>query len=267
MTEVKLAKDALYGASYHTGFDTSAFLRTFHDDSYTHQRNFMLKCFHEAFQSLPSGLSVLDYGTGPTLCLAISSVTKASEIVLSDYTEANRSALRQWLNEDPTAYDWSPYFDYVVRELEGREESEVKERQKMVRNAVKAVVHCDLSQDCPIEEGFDRQYDVVTSSLCVCAAVQTHEEYRQGFAKLGKLVKPGGTMMIYEAERIKNCIGVYPVENTNFRYVGVTSEFAVQALKDAGFTNITVQRTTIAPNLRKDSPDRTGYIFLMGTKI
>ena len=39
---------------------------------------------------------------------------------MSDYVPANREALRQWLHRDSAAFNWSPYFDYVVRGLEGK---------------------------------------------------------------------------------------------------------------------------------------------------
>ena len=67
-----------------------------------------LRCYHEAFQTIPHGVTVLDYGAGPVIMSTISAATKASEIVLSDYTDSNRIALRQWLDGERAAFDWSP---------------------------------------------------------------------------------------------------------------------------------------------------------------
>ena len=78
-----------------------------------------------------------------------------------------RTALHQWLAGDREAFDWSPYFGYVVKELEGNGEEEVAKRQTLVRNLVKAVVKCDLTQDPPIEPGYEQPYDVVMSSFCI----------------------------------------------------------------------------------------------------
>ena len=68
---------------------------------------------------------------------------------------------------------WSPYFSRVVKDLEGKGEREMEERQKLVRSLVKAVVHCDVTQDPPIAGGYDRDYDVVVSSLCAESVAQT----------------------------------------------------------------------------------------------
>ena len=56
-----------------------------------------LRCYHEAFKELPNGLTVLDYGAGPSILPTISASTKANEIVLSDYADQNCKALQQWL--------------------------------------------------------------------------------------------------------------------------------------------------------------------------
>ena len=79
---------------------------------------------------------VLDIGSGPTIAYAISAAPYASEIVLSEYTEANRAALLQWLNNDPDAFDWT---QHVVVHLEGKSEEEVPARAELVRKVIKVV--------------------------------------------------------------------------------------------------------------------------------
>ena len=61
-------------------------------------------------------------------------------------------------------FDWSPYFSRVVQGVEGKSEKEAVERQELVRRAVKAVVHCDITQNPPIEKGYDQEYDELTMS-------------------------------------------------------------------------------------------------------
>lgn len=63
------------------------------------------------------------------------------------------------------------------------------------------MVQCDVTQDPPIENGYDQQYDVVIANLCIAGASQTQADYRRSVAKLGKLVKSGGVVMVYDAER------------------------------------------------------------------
>ena len=195
-----MAENILFGKDYEN-FKASDYLKDRYDDP---DRKYYrcLRCYHEVFQSLPSGLTVLDYGTGPVIVTTISAFTKASEIVLSDYAGNNREALRQWLDRHPDAFDWSPFFRRVVKDFEGKDEKEVEERQELVRSLVKAVVHCDLTQDPPIERGYDREYDVVISTLCIEVVVQTPEEYKSGVEKLAKLAKPGGLLVVLGEELV-----------------------------------------------------------------
>ena len=258
--------DTLFtGMDYHDKFDPSVYLTyKYGEGRFSDSVNFNLCCYHNAFHSLPSGLRILDYGSGPSILTTISAATKASEVVLSDYTEGSRRALRQWLARDADAFDWSSFFSYVVKELEGKTDSEVVERQELVRKLVKAVVHCHLTQDPPIEGGYDQQYDVVVTNLCISTAAQTQEDYRQGVAKLGKLVKSGGVLMIYDAERSGSGSGYYYVESAKFRDVCVSSEFVAEAMRDAGFSNISVQQ--YAKNSKSPDPHFMGFMFLEGKK-
>ena len=196
-----------------------------------------LQCLHESFQTIPNDVKVLDYGAGPIILSAISAATKASEIVLADYTNNNLKYVRQWLNSEPGAFDWSTHFNYIVQELEGEGEREARERQDHVRRLVKAVVHCDITQNPPIERGFDHPYDVVICCLVLEGTARTQEEYFLGMSRLATLIKPGGSLFYYGAEDNK---GYYTVGDRNFPTLQVSEELALKAFAAAGFGNVVV---------------------------
>ena len=64
-------------------------------------------------------LNVLDYGCGPVVAYDISAAGLNVEIVLAEYGAKCRSALNNWLNHSPTAWDWLPYIKHVVQNIEG----------------------------------------------------------------------------------------------------------------------------------------------------
>ena len=254
----KDTKVSVSSEGYRDAFDSFEYLEQYYrKTTYLDRLRHTLRCYHAAFQTLPSGLKVLDYGSGPVVMNVISAATKASEIVLADYVGKNRKTLQKWLDEDSDAFDWSPEFEFVVRELEKKSEKEVKERQELVRKLAKAVVHCDITQDPPIESGYDQLYDVVVSCLVMEGTARSHDEYVSNASRLGKLVKPGGTIMIYGVE---NKIGFYMIGGHKFPNVHATAEFAVSAFQEAGFVDITVEK--YSPT---DDPNRI-YRFIKGTK-
>ena len=238
--------------NYKEMFDTTEFLKRYkcHTASEIPSRvQHMLRCFHKVFLTIPAGVKVLDYGAGPSLLTVISAAAKASEIILCEYTEKNRDALLQWLKRDPTAFDWNPHFSYVVQDLEGKGEQEVKERQEHVRKLVKAVVHCDITQDPPIDPDYNQRYDVVMTSLVIEGVATNHEGFRLLLGKLCKLIKPGGTILYYGVD---NKLGYYPVGNYNFPGMDATAEFVLSAFEAAGFIDLQLDKFTHAGNPTKE---------------
>ena len=256
-----------FGKDYHARFDALACAKTFFENNDTKKRaQHSLRCFYGVFHSLPAGISILDYGSGPSILTAISAAAKASEIVMSEYTEENRAFIRQWLDNTTAALDWSVYFRYVVVELEGKTESDIATRKEQVRKVTKAVVPGDIIQDPPIESGYYRQYDVVVANLVLAASSWSQKDYLNNLKKLIKMVKPGGRIMIYEAERSGTERGFYIIGGAKFSNVSVTSDFVSEALKSAGFDDIVCDKCA-EPNIKNHDPCILGFFFLCGRKI
>ena len=224
---------------YEKEFKPSVFLKYYETKSDCELSPFVrfrLQRLHESFVAIPEGVKVLDYGSGPVVVSAISAASKASDIVFADYVENNLKFVRQWLDSEPDAFDWWPYFTHVVQELEGKGKEEARERQELVRKVGK-IAHCDINQDPPIQRGFDDQYDVLIVSLVLEGTSRSLEEYRAGLSRLAKLVKPGGTILYYGVE---NNYGYYTVGDRSFPAVTVNDEMTLSAFADAGFSDVTV---------------------------
>ena len=249
-------------------FDTEYYLKTRFGDFSSGRTLFPLQCFHDVFQSLPSSLKILDYGTGPAIMSVISAAKNASEIVLSDYGESNLEALRKWLRKDTTAFDWSPYFDHVVQKLEGKGEKEAREREERVREVVKDVAFCDINEDPPIRTTCQGPYDVVIESACLTVSCFTREKFADGVKKLAALLKPGGTLLTYAPERSMDTInslyypGMKPQPALN-----INGKYAAEVLKQQGFTDVTLKvRISDTPNAYCGKK-ALGYRFVSGKKI
>ena len=256
----------LTGEDFHDKFDPVEYFEMYRHgfSAYcTGLPQFFLKHFHEAFSSLPSsGLSVLDFGSGPTVLGAISAAPRADEIVLSDYTENNRVAAEKWLRGEPSDLDWTAYFRYVIQDLEGLGSEKIKEREESIRSTVKAVVPCDINKDPPIKEGYFKQYDVVICCLVLECATQTRDDYEAGMGRLAKLVKPGGSLLFVGVVRSAEA-GFYKVGGNKFRSVGVSFEFAVSAMEKVGFSDVKQERLPA----KNEDESVLAYIFMKGKKL
>jgi 2-polyprenyl-3-methyl-5-hydroxy-6-metoxy-1,4-benzoquinol methylase len=254
------------GTDYHDKFDSTSYFEMYNQEFSAYSKglpNHFLRHYHNAFENLSQeSVSVLDFGSGPSVLGGISASLKASEIILSDYTEDNQQAASRWLRNEPTAFDWSSYFQYVVQELEGKDKKEIKAREELVRKVVKAVVPCDINKDPPLPAEYNKQYDVVICCLVLACSTQTHDEYKAGMNRLGKLLKRGGSLLFFGVERTAD-VGFYRVGNRKFRSVGVSSEFAVKAMEHAGISNVMVDKIPA----KNEDETVVGYMFIKGTKL
>ena len=185
---------------------------------------------------------VLDYGCGPAIANSISAAGVAKELVLAEYTEKNRKAVQQWLDNDPSAWNWKPYFEYIVVNLEGKSEKEAREREHVFRNLVKAVIPCDVTQDPPIAVGYEGPYDVVVCILSIEAGCLTQEDYKAAVKRVAQLVKPDGFLLHYFVVRNDTSQpGCYTVGAETFMEVPLTLEFVNTTLKATNFEVVTIK--------------------------
>jgi hypothetical protein len=172
-------------------------------------------------------MKVLDYGCGLVLAYSI--------YVLAEYGEKCHSALQDWLDRSPSAWDWTPYIKHVTCDLEGKEEAEVDTREKTMRKAIKAVVPCDITQDPPIAKG----YDVVMSMLCIENGCLTRQEYKAAVKRIATLVKREGNLLIHSTVRNRkegdDTPGYYYIGEKRHIQIALSLQFILMTLKESGF--------------------------------
>ena len=161
-----------------------------HTDMYRHHK------FWTSMQS--SNLTMLDFGGGPSIYSLISACPHVREIVFAEFTEPNRNEVNAWLRKDASAFDWSPYFKHVVQTLEGKKQEDSFDREEELRRKITRVIPCDIRQQQPlmVKDAQQLKFDVVHSNSCIEAAVESDDMFCEAVAKLAKLVKQGGYLML-----------------------------------------------------------------------
>jgi 2-polyprenyl-3-methyl-5-hydroxy-6-metoxy-1,4-benzoquinol methylase len=226
---------------YHNKFSPSIYLET----GYKHPgenrlHHFPTQCLHAFFKDVrvpqTSEYRVLDFGCGPVVAYVISAARVATEVIFAEYTEKNRKAVQQWLDKEPTSWNWRPFFEHVVVILEEKRPREAIEREERLRSITRAVVPCDITQDPPIAEGYGGLYDVVMCMLSIEAGCHTHDEYKVSVKRVYQLIKSGGCLLLYSTvRRDTSTLGSYNVGNETFTEIPLSLEFVYAALKDANF--------------------------------
>ncbi|KXJ12722.1 Nicotinamide N-methyltransferase [Exaiptasia diaphana] len=209
---------------------------------------------------------VLDYGAGPLISRYITASKYVHTIIAAEYLEANRKAIKDWIAQDPDAFNWRPTFEYVVQSLEGMPAEEVDKRETEVRKKIKAVFPCDSKAAVRLQIPSDSlaeygpPYDVVMTCLTLETVVESEEEYKDHVAFLASLVRPKGYLVMLGAlENTYYTIGAY-----KFKCFPVKKDMVIRSVKEAGFKDIVFDMAPVVPDHTRG--DSNAFYFLYAIK-
>ena len=186
------------------GFDSSFYLKRRFSDPEDKERGvqpFYLQSIHDFYQKFhnqwnPSTARLLEYGGGPVIYPLISASPFVSEITFSDYADANIKQVLMWKDRQPSAHDWTPYFEYIIGRLEGNvDDSLVVKRADDLRGKLKYFFQGDVlkSEILNVPSNFSlQQFDLISCHFCLEVPSKSIDEYRSSLAKLVKHLKPRG---------------------------------------------------------------------------
>ena len=103
----------------------------------------------------------------------------------------------------------------------------------MLRDKIKAVVHCDLASSKIVEEGYEGPYDEVNCDG-VLDDSKPKEQFMEGVKKLSSLVKKGGYLMITTDDA--DSYSFSGIEFINL--LEISQEDIQEAFFAAGFINV-----------------------------
>ncbi|XP_072467156.1 nicotinamide N-methyltransferase-like [Notamacropus eugenii] len=202
---------------------------------------------------------LIDIGTGPTIYQLLSACESFKEIVVTDYTDQNREEVIQWLKKEPGAFDWSSVVKYVC-ELEGDREKWAEKEEKL-RERVKQVLKCDVTQAQPLGPASLPQADCLLTAYCLEAACKDLPTYQQALKNLNSLLKPGGFLVLICALKSN----YYMMGNERFSCLPLTQEEIEASLEKAGFMS---EQIDVFPlNFSRTYTYNEGILYLVGRKL
>ena len=227
-----------------------------------------LQKFHKFWKQFSSrdNLKLLEYGGGPIISGLISACPHLEHVVFAEYLECNRKAVENWVKQTPDAFDWKTTFDFIVQELEGGDENEANERQAELRQKIQAFVPCDvkginlLELPATLSTKYHPPYDVVSTSLCLEAVVESDNEYKEAVAKLAELVKPGGYLVMHGTLQES----FYTVGKQKYYVYRLRKEIIVESLENAGIKDI--EFNSFSSGLSHHLTDMESKFFVYGKR-
>ena len=232
---------------YNQRFDPGQYLTLRYSEVDANHHQHVFEGLHELFSSGKfTGGKILELGCGPVMAWQISAAPHASEIVLAELVESSRDAVRLWLDKDPRAHDWTPFFRHVVQTLEGKGEEEVAKREEQLRRTVKAVIPCNATKDPPVPPGYEGPYDVVMAMAVLETCTDNEASLTAAWVRLAKLLKPGGILVskTYLVEGLPAPTHTYLAgAKETFVAMNISEEMLRQCLKAAGLSDVKLRKS------------------------
>lgn len=229
-------------------FDVEYYLERLYRDPADKERGvqpFRMRCFYEFYKKFSSSWNVhsaqlLEYGGGPIIYPLVSACPYVGGITFSDFQQASLDAVSMWKDKSEGGHNWTPYFKYIISEVEGNaiEEDAVEEavlyREMELREKLKHCVIGDILADNILALNAPESFDIVSCNLCLEVPAKTVDDYKRNVKRLSTLVKPGGfvlSLVILESS-------FYSLSRTNEQtFIISLSEHDVrEAYEKAGFT-------------------------------
>ncbi len=172
-------------------FDPVAYLDEYYADLGA-ENLALLRFLAEAYQDVPPGGVLLDFGGGPTIYPLISAASRVEEIHFSDFLDPNLEEVRKWLASDPAAFDWTPFVKVALEMETGAASghSDVLEREREIRRRVTKLLRCDASRSPPIDGPLEG-YDILVTNFCAESATADRSQWRTSVGNIVSLLKPG----------------------------------------------------------------------------
>ena len=225
------------------------------------------QCFHNFYQQYQkewdnSTALLLEVGGGPCIYSYVSAVPYVAKIIHSDYVKANLDEVSMWKNKDPDAFDWSPYFKYVIQKLEGRtSHNAILEREKKLRDLL-TTIPCDLKADV-VAPAVDKPVDILSSNFCLATSADNLEEYKIWLKKFYDMVVSKGFFVSLTS------IGLTWYKFDDLVYHASPSlslEDVKQHYKEAGFDVVRAKLWSKPMKLRNTENDTEGFAFVIARK-
>jgi hypothetical protein len=195
---------------------------------------FLLDFYHETYQRMPAGLSLLELGGGPTVYQLLSASRCAREILFTDFLDANRREVERWLEGAADVFDWTQYLRRAAA-LEGNLDAAAVAAR--LRACIRRVAPCDLRLENPLEPEVRTDFDIVSSAFCLEAVTQDPADFAVFLRRIRALLSAGGSLV---AVLVRDSLA-YKVGSHFFPACPLNEATLTAALRGSGYRHVRIR--------------------------
>ena len=204
----------------------------------------MLYFFAEVYKHCRPTDRMLEFGGGPTVYQLISPAAYVGEIHYSDYLQSNLDYVLRWMQNDLQAWNWDEYIRKTLQ-IETPQcvptSQDIQQRKELIQTKVTRFLHCNALDPNPLlDPRFQNYYDVIGMSYCIEGIVSEKLKWKEAFANVTSLLKPGGTLVM---NAIGESFNGWLCKNQRFVGVYLTQVDIYKCMKQLGYTSIYIKTT------------------------
>ncbi|HUW21482.1 MAG TPA: guanitoxin biosynthesis pre-guanitoxin forming N-methyltransferase GntF [Candidatus Bathyarchaeia archaeon] len=156
----------------------------------------LLEFIHKAYKKIGGPKRVLEIGGGPTIYHLLSASNYGNKIVFTDFLDRNLVEVKKWLENQPVAYDWDKFLNYVLK-LEGKSQTRINRKHLKLRviNSILKLNFCDIRLKNPLFPQVYPPFDVVYIGGVTEAVASRDQEFKSYMSSITFLLKPGGWLL------------------------------------------------------------------------
>ena len=197
-----------------------------------------LKCLHNFYEKYHvrwdnSSATLLEFGAGPYIHTLISAAPYVGKIYHTDYLEECRQEALLWMKNDPKAYDWTPYFKYIVNTLEGKSGTDaIAERKKLLRSKFQDSLFLDMKSNGQLFPSHPEPFDIVYTGFCIESVMMSLEEFKEVIKKIFGILKPNGFLVML----VNQICTWFTVNDVKYPSLSIRIDEVLAILEEVGFT-------------------------------
>lgn len=210
----------------------------FHSDDYLveyydhigNENEKLLEFLVAAYKLMPSGLTMLDVGTGPTIYQLMAASDSVLSISCGEFLDQNLEKIRAWAQNSPKAFDWSLFTERILL-LEDVHATPAKivERESLTRHKITDIFRLDLKAE--VDERLICGYDLLSVQFVPESITSSLDEYAKCLRHISLMLKPGGFLLMSAIKSAKS----YRVGSDFFPAVSLNEATLSTHLVEAGF--------------------------------
>lgn len=240
----------------------------FHSDDYLgeyydhigRENEKLLEFLTAAYRLMPSGLAMLDVGTGPTIYQLIAASGKVSSISCGEFLGQNLRKVHAWVQSLPESFDWSLFTERILL-LEGEKATSAKiaERELLTRKKIIDIFQLDLKR--PVDKRLVCAYDLLSVQFVPESITSSIDEYSKCLRSISSMLKPRGFLLMSAIKSAKS----YKVGKDFFPAVSLNETTLNAHLVEAGFLEEPILSTSVNAE-NQGSQKYAGLMFLLTQK-